>query len=82
MAERLRIDATQEQKQVERLDWVKRNRDNSSARQSLKKLEEVARSEDNVMPAFIECVEAYTTLGEMCDVLRSVFGSQQEYLVY
>jgi len=48
----------------------------------LKNLEEVARSSDNTMPAFIECVESYATLGEICDVLRQVFGTQREYLLF
>jgi methylmalonyl-CoA mutase N-terminal domain/subunit len=33
------------------------------------------------MPRFVEAVEAYATLGEICDVLRAVFGSQREFLV-
>lgn len=82
MAKILRVDPTQEQKQVECLNRIKKNRDNSKTQLTLKQLEEVARSEDNTMPAFVECVEAYATLGEMCDVLRRVFGSQREYLVY
>jgi methylmalonyl-CoA mutase N-terminal domain/subunit len=34
------------------------------------------------MPAFIDCVEAYASIGEICDVLRKVFGTQKEYLVF
>jgi len=44
-------------------------------------LEEVARGKENTMPAFLECAEAYASIGEMCDVLRRVFGIQKEYLV-
>ena len=35
----------------------------------------------NMMPALLECVRAYATLGEMCDVLREVFGVYQEQVV-
>jgi len=78
----LRVDAEQETKQVARLHQIKKNRDNSKVSQTLKRLEEVARSKDNTVPAFIEGVEAYATLGEMCDVLRRIFGAQKEYLVF
>lgn len=78
----LRVDVEQERKQVERLNRVKRERDNARVKKALERLEEVARSRNNTMPAFIECVQAYATLGEMCDVLRRVFGSQKEYLVF
>ena len=75
-------DTGQVKKQIERLNQIKKERDNSKVKQSLKQLEEVALSTDNTIPAFIECVESYATLGEICDVLRRVFGSQKEYLVF
>jgi methylmalonyl-CoA mutase N-terminal domain/subunit len=34
------------------------------------------------MPACIDCVQAYASVGETCDVLRKVFGTQKEYLVF
>lgn len=77
-----RLDAERERKQVERLVQVKKNRDNSRVSQTLKSLEEVARSSDNTMPAFVECIESYATLGEICGVLRRVFGNQKEFLVF
>ncbi len=45
-------------------------------------LEEVAKGNENTMPAFVECVEAYASIGEICDVLRRVFGEQKEFLVF
>lgn len=78
----MRVDAEQEIKQKKRLAQVKKNRDNVKVNQALKNLEETARGNENTMPAFIECVEAYATLGEICDVLRRVFGTQKEYLVF
>jgi methylmalonyl-CoA mutase N-terminal domain/subunit len=80
--ELLRIDPELERKQKERLAQVKKNRDNGSVTKALKNLEAVARSQDNTMPAFIECVEAYASIGEICDVLRKIFGTQKEYLVF
>ena len=80
--ELLRVDPELERKQIERLARVKKNRDNSKVTEVLKKLQEAARSKDNTMPAFIDCAEAYASVGEMCDVLRKVFGTQKEYLVF
>jgi methylmalonyl-CoA mutase, N-terminal domain len=80
--ELLRVDPELESKQIERLVRVKKNRDNGKVTEVLKKLEEIARSTDNTMPAFIDCVEAYASVGEICDVLRKVFGTQKEYLVF
>ena len=78
----LRVDPEQERKQKERLAQVKKNRDNDRVNKALENLDEVARSQDNTMPAFIDCVEAYASIGEICDVLRKVFGTQKEYLVF
>jgi methylmalonyl-CoA mutase N-terminal domain/subunit len=78
----LRVDPEIERKQKERLAQVKKNRDNGKVTKALKSLEEIAHSQDNTMPAFIDCVEAYASIGEICDVLRKVFGIQKEYLVF
>jgi methylmalonyl-CoA mutase, N-terminal domain len=78
----LRVDPELERKQIERLTNLKKNRDSREVEQTLKKLEDVARSTDNTMPAFVDCVEAYASVGEICDVLRKVFGTQKEYLVF
>jgi methylmalonyl-CoA mutase N-terminal domain/subunit len=78
----LRVNPEVERRQRERTAQVKKERDNNKVSQTLKRLEEVARSQDNTMPAFLECVEAYATLGEICDVLRKVFGTQKEFLAF
>ena len=61
--------------------YSEEKRDNEKVNQALNKLKEVASGDKNTMPAFIDCVEAYATLGEICDVLRGVFGEQEEILV-
>jgi methylmalonyl-CoA mutase N-terminal domain/subunit len=80
--ELLRVNPELEIKQKERLSQVKKKRDNGKVAKALKNLEEIAGSQDNTMPAFIDCVEAYASIGEICDVLRKVFGTQKEYLVF
>lgn len=78
----LRVSPEIEQRQKERLQYIKRNRDNERVTKVLKDLEDVSRSQENIMPSLIECVEAYATIGEICDVLRKTLGTQKEYLVF
>jgi len=80
--ELLRVNPKLEGEQIERLSRIKKNRDNTKVARMLKNLEDTASSQDNTMPAFIDCVEAYASIGEICDVLRKVFGTQKEYLVF
>jgi len=75
----LRLDPEVAKKQMERLAQVKRERDNTAVGDALKRLEEVARGTENTMPAVLECVAACATIGEVCDVLRGVFGEQREF---
>ena len=77
----LRVDREQEQFQVERLQRVRRERDNAAVKAALNRLHEVARGTENTMPAILECVEAYASIGEICDTLRSVFGEQEHRAV-
>ncbi len=78
----LRVNPEVERRQKERLAQVKRERDSARVEQALKALEDVARSDDNIIPALLDCVEAYATIGEMSDTLRKVFGTQKEFLAF
>jgi methylmalonyl-CoA mutase N-terminal domain/subunit len=78
----LRVKPEVEKRQKERTAQVRKDRDNGRVKQALRRLEDIARSKDNTMPTFLECVEAYATLGELCDVLRKVFSTQKEFLVF
>jgi methylmalonyl-CoA mutase N-terminal domain/subunit len=70
----LRVDPRVRLLQMEKLEKLKKERDQSRVEHSLKALGEAARGKDNLMPFILEAVKAYATLGEMCDVLRGVFG--------
>ncbi len=70
----LKVDPAVREKQIARLQEIRRRRDNVKVQELLSKLEEAARGTENLMPVILECVEAYATLGEICDVLRKVFG--------
>ncbi len=78
----LRIDPAEAERQKQRLAAVKSSRDSARVTALLQNLERVARSTENTVPIILECVEAYATLGEICDVLRRVFGEQKEALVF
>ena len=70
----LKIDPEWERTHLERLNRVRRERDDQELSRRLKDLENAARGTDNLMPHIIESVRAYGTLGEICDALRGVFG--------
>lgn len=72
--ERLSVDPAVEQSQRERLQKLRGQRDTGKVSQLLKQLEVSARGTQNLMPCFIDCVENHVTLGEICSVLREVFG--------
>src|SRR5262249_9163460 len=69
-------------RQVGRLNKVRAERDSGKAEQMLRQLDEAAKSDANLMPVLIECVENYVTIGEICKVLRGVFGEQREFMVF
>jgi len=77
-----RLDAAVAQRQIDRLKRVRAQRDGPRVEALLARLEEAARSDANLLPVFIECVEDYVTLGEICSVLRNVFGEQREFMVF
>ena len=78
----LRVRPEVVERQIARLNKVRAERDGAKARQMLRLLEDAARSNAGLMPVFIECVENYLTIGEICGVLRGVFGEQHEFMVF
>ena len=73
----LRIDAAVEANQHKKLADLRAARDRELVSALLSRLESSARSSENLMPLFIECVEKGITLGEICGVLRGVWGEYQ-----
>jgi len=70
-----RIDERVERDQVERLTAFRASRDAASVQAHLAKLANAAAGNDNLMPYFVDAVDAGVTLGEICQVLRGVFGT-------
>ena len=63
-----------EKRQIERLQVLRQQRDNTLVAKTLADLVDAARTNENLLPALIESVKAYATLGEICDKLRDVYG--------
>jgi methylmalonyl-CoA mutase N-terminal domain/subunit len=70
----LRVDPATEQRQLDKLQKLKQDRDSVKVQQSLDDIRAAASSDENVMPAIFSAVKNYITLGEICGVLREVFG--------
>jgi len=75
--ERLKVDPAVELGQRQRLADLRAHRDATRANEMLVQLENAARSGDNLMPVLIACVENDVTLGEICRVLRGLWGEYQ-----
>lgn len=70
-----RLIETAEERQLARLRRIKAERSQSAVDASLKGIAEAAKKDDeNLIPYFMDAVKAYATVGEICDVLRDVFG--------
>jgi len=75
--ERLQVDPTIEAEQQLRLAELRRLREPNRVSELLSQLESTVKSQQNLVPLFIECVESKVTLGEICSVLRKVWGEYQ-----
>jgi methylmalonyl-CoA mutase, N-terminal domain len=74
----LYIDQSASETQLSRLATVKATRDDAAVRGALDRLRAGATGDANTMPLLLDAVRAYATLGEMCDVLRDVWGEYEE----
>jgi methylmalonyl-CoA mutase, N-terminal domain len=72
------IDESVREHQVERLQQTRDRRDVGAVSNALEKLRSAAQNNENTMPATIEAVRAYATLGEICSALRDVYGIYEE----
>ncbi len=70
----LRVDESVADMQRQRLAALRQRRDNAAVQQALDRLQQAARSSDNMLPHILAAVEAYATTGEICHTLRRVWG--------
>jgi methylmalonyl-CoA mutase N-terminal domain/subunit len=72
--EYFKVDQTMAERQRAKLEELRAGRDSATAERALARLREAVEGEENAMPAIIEAVHAYCTLGEICGAMREVFG--------
>ncbi len=73
----LRVDPAVREAQVKALAKLRAERDNEAVQRHLGALKAAAEGSENLLPRILDCVRVYTTLGEICDTLRGVFGEYQ-----
>ena len=78
----LKMDEKGEERQIKRLNNLKKERNNQKVKRYLDALRKAASGEDNLMPYILDCVHSYATLGETCQVMRDVFGEYKEPAIY
>jgi len=77
----LRVDPALEAEQIARLRQLRAERDNDEVQQALRRVDEAARGTENLLPPILSAVEAYATVGEISNALRSVYGEYKEAVV-
>jgi len=77
----LKVDPVVGELQKKKLSELRTERDNQKVNASLDALKNAAKGDDNLMPLILDAVKAYATLGEICGVLREVFGEYQQSIV-
>ena len=79
----LQIDPESERKSAERLEYVKRERNQANVKEALSKLRRAAEDEKaSLMPFVLQAVKEYATLGEICGTLREVFGEHKPSSIF
>jgi len=74
----LRVDPAVQTSQIEKLKKLKSERDTKKVKERLAELKKAAEGDENLIIPIISAVKAYATLGEICDVMREVFGEYQQ----
>jgi len=72
------VDASVEREQLENLSQLKRERNQQAVTKNLKKVLIAGQKNENLVPSLIEAVKAYATIGEICGVLRELYGEYKE----
>jgi methylmalonyl-CoA mutase N-terminal domain/subunit len=77
----LRVDPAVGELQKKKLEELRKERDNNKVEGALSVLRSAARGSENLMPLILDAVKAYATLGEICGVLREVFGEYEQSII-
>ena len=77
----LKIDMKVQDEQIKFLRQIRSKRNNSDAADKIRSLKTAAQGDENLMPYILECVKSYASIGEICNVMREVFGEYKEHVV-
>lgn len=78
----LKSDPKIERQQIDKLKKIKESRDNNLVHEKLIKIKEVAKTDENLMPYLIDAVKVYATTGEICNILKEVFGTYKMTTIF
>jgi methylmalonyl-CoA mutase N-terminal domain/subunit len=78
----LKMDEKGEERQINRLEKIRKDRNNAKFERNINALRKAAEGDDNLMPYILGCVHSHATLGETCQVLRDIFGEYAEPAIY
>ncbi|MHB1418110.1 MAG: acyl-CoA mutase large subunit family protein [Bacillota bacterium] len=78
----LKVNAAVGEMQVNKLQKIRETRDSRQVAEIMTRLRSTAQGQENMMPVILEAVKAYATLGEICGVLREVFGEYKQQSVF
>lgn len=73
-----KVDESVQERVIQKLHRLKSERDNGEVERCLRRLDQEVRLGKNSVPALIDCIRAYATIGEMCQVLGNVWGIYHE----
>jgi methylmalonyl-CoA mutase N-terminal domain/subunit len=78
----LQVDPALEERQIEKLNMIKRKRNNREVKDALDRLHHAADKDENLFPSVIAAVKKQGTLGEICDVLKTVYGEYRAPTIF
>ncbi len=78
----LQVDPALEECQIEKLNMIKRKRNNREVKDALDRLYHAADKDENLFPSVIAAVKKQVTLGEICDVLKTVYGEYRAPTIF
>jgi methylmalonyl-CoA mutase N-terminal domain/subunit len=78
----LKINEEVAQEQIDKLDQVKRDRDNNKVHETLERLKVAAKGTENLMPFIMDAIRAYASIGEIINTLKEIFGTYHEDSIF
>ena len=78
----MRVDPAVEKHQIEKLNKIKKERNNHEVKNALNRLHHAAERNENLLPVILAAVKKQATLGEICDVLKTIYGEYKAPTIF